>query len=138
MAPTINPGEKLMIDKLAYIYTAPKRFDIIAFNPPPVKNVDTNGVFIMRVVGLPGESIVLHSNYLVVDGQTIELPLKWKTGDTVSTNGFAVTNMYSVPSNAYFVVGDNRAIAYDSRYWGAVRRDAIIGKASLLEPRKGQ
>lgn len=120
MLPTIKPGEQVIIDKGAYLVSKPKRLDIIAFNPP----INTNWLFIMRIVGLPGESCSIASNRFTANGVMFLLPV----APTVVTNGFGITNVYVVPPDGYFVIGDNMSIANDSRYWGAVSERSIVGK----------
>jgi signal peptidase I len=136
MAPTIKAGERVRIDHTAYAVTSPKRWDVIAFTPP----FDSNSVFIMRVVGMPGETIGF-TNGITVNGQPLTPPpslsniyylADYKLPAFLGVNpppGGLVTPPPSLVSpNSYFVLGDNLTTAHDSRYWGAVSKTKILGR----------
>jgi signal peptidase I len=129
MAPTIKPNEKVIIDNTAYVATMPKRWDVVAFRPV----TDENIVWLLRVVGLPGETISITSTGLVVNGKILLMPAHLRSVTYLprsikQPNAISVQYPYSVPTNAYFLLGDNSSIANDSRYMGPVSRTQIIGK----------
>jgi len=70
MAPTIKPGEKLIVNYTAYVVAAPKRWDVVAFQPP----MFTSQTWVMRVVALPGENVSFASGGIAVNGQPLALP----------------------------------------------------------------
>ncbi len=136
MAPTIKAGERVKIDYTAYAVTSPKRWDVIAFTPP----LSSNSVFIMRVVGLPGETVAF-TNGITVNGQSLAPPPAlsniYHTADfklpafldiDPPPKGLISPQPCLVPENSYFVLGDNAANARDSRYWGPVSKTNILGR----------
>jgi len=131
MAPTIKPGEKVTVDYTAYTVAAPKRWDVVAFEPP----MFTNETWVMRVVALPGETVSFASGGITVNGQPLALPPYVTNVTYVSLdhsaligNRSTVTSPYVVPSGGHFVLGDNSTNSNDSRWWGAVPRTKIIGR----------
>jgi signal peptidase I len=137
MAPTIKAGERVKVDHTAYAVTSPKRWDVIAFTPP----FDSNAVFIMRVVGMPGETVAFASNVITVNSQPLLPPpslsniylkadyeLPAFPGPNPPLRGLVTPPPYLVPQNSYFVLGDNLTNAHDSRYWGAVSATNILGR----------
>ena len=122
MVPTMKPGEKITADYTAYVLARPKRWDVVAFEPP----MFTNQLWAMRVVGLPGETVSVSSNGLMVNGVIMSLPVYVTNVSYVSAAAFAQD--YVVPKDSYYVLGDNSANANDSRYWGAVPGRNIVGK----------
>jgi signal peptidase I len=101
----------------------PGRGDVIAFDTPPqtAQRCGTGGVFVSRVVGLPGETVALRSGAVVIDGAEQDEPYVVSRGSD--------SGGWFVPADHYLVLGDNRPNACDSRVWGALPRDNVIGKA---------
>lgn len=120
MAPQIDSGEFVLINTAAYRIGTVERGDIIAFmhdRPAP-------SVYLKRVVGLPGERVEIRRGVVFVDGRELAEPYV-RYRDDRSTDPVTVT-----PGN-YYVLGDNRSNSDDSRDWGLVPRDEIIGKAVI-------
>lgn len=120
MENTIMIGNRLIANRLAYTSTQPQRGDIVVFKFPD----DESKIFIKRVVGLPGESISGKDGQVYINGQALEESY--------------VTSMLSedfgpfmIPDDSYFLMGDNRSISFDARYWNNkfVKSDKILGKA---------
>ena len=118
MEPHISSGEYVLINTLAYRFTTPKRGDIVAFR----HDGDTPEVYIKRIVGLPGDRVRIDRGALYVDGQ-LESENYVRFADTRSFREVVV------PPGAVYVLGDNRANSEDSRFFGPVSDDHIIGKA---------
>jgi len=126
MSPTFETGEYLIVDQLTYRFEEPERGDVVIFRFPN----DPSKYFIKRIIGLPGEivqlangvttiiqpstqtEIILDEEYLITD----------KTDDHISI---------TLSSDEYFVMGDNRSASSDSRVWGPVPRENIVGRALL-------
>lgn len=121
MIPTIQEGNRIIGNRLAYINSDPKRGDIVVFYYPD----DESQKFIKRIIGLPGETIYITDGIVYIDGQ----PLDESEYLTVETYG--VSGPFTIPDNCYFMMGDNRNSSNDSRFWGNhfVSRDKIIAKA---------
>ncbi|MBD2211925.1 signal peptidase I [Nostoc linckia FACHB-104] len=123
MEPTIQPNDRLIIDKISYDFSNPNRGDIVVFNPTKIlRSEHYNEAFIKRVIGLPGEKVEVKNGRVYIN----DSPLK--------ENYIEATPNYQwgpviVPANSYLVLGDNRNDSYDSHYWGFVPRHNIIGKA---------
>ena len=122
MQPTLFPGDYVIVNKLAYRFnSSPERGDVIVFRYPP--DPDTTP-YIKRIIGLPGDQIHIADGKVTVNGQVlIEAYLK------VNTN---IGGDWNVPSGELFVMGDNRNNSSDSRKWGFVPLENIIGRAELI------
>lgn len=121
MRPSLNNNQFVLVNKLAYLFHAPERGDVIVFHWP----VDTTKDLIKRVIGLPGDTIVTTINTVQVNGVVLKEPY---ISMPVNPGG----KTWVVPPNDYFVLGDNRPVSDDSRDWGYVPRSYIIGKAVLV------
>jgi len=131
MAPTITAGEKVTIDYTAYAIAAPKRWDVVAFEPP----MWTNQIFAMRIVALPGETVAFATGGVTVNGLPLVPPPYLTNVNYVSLDhsaligaGRRAPSPYVVPSRSYFVLGDNSTNSNDSRMWGAVPLSNIVGR----------
>lgn len=125
MLPNFQDQEYILTDKLTYQREDPKRFDVVVFHAPPPFDSD----FIKRIIGLPGEKIKILGGYVYINGIKLDevfLPSEYKT----SERSFLREDVeYQIPENYYFLMGDNRDGSSDSREWGPVGRNAIVGKA---------
>lgn len=131
MQPTIKPGEKVTVDYTAYAIGAPKRWDVVAFRPP----LSTNEIWLIRIVGLPGESLSFATGGISINGQPLILPSRVTNVAYVSLDhpallghGSRIASPYVVPSGCYFVLGDCSTNSNDSRMWGALPRTNIVGR----------
>jgi len=138
MVPTIFVGDHFFLDKIAFPGNFPEavrgwlprrqinRGDIIAFRPPPSVGIPTP--FVKRVIGVPGDIVEIRNRILYLNDEPMEEPYKIHVS---STGGFNQGDNYgptTVPADQFFVMGDNRDNSNDSRFWGFVDRDSIIGK----------
>lgn len=121
MEPSLHNNEYVLVNKLSYLFHAPERGDVIVFHWP----IDTSKDLIKRVIGLPGDVITIDSKNVRIDGVLLNEPY---ISAPANPSGFKGV----VPPNDYFVMGDNRIISDDSRDWGFVPRDFIIGKAVMV------
>ena len=139
MVPTVNPGEYVLIDKISPRFEDYQRGDIVVFQPP--KGFGQGGVpFIKRVIGLPGDTVSLENGRVFVKpagGSPIRLEepyvvraIDGAAAPTLPKNADG-TSSWTVPAGTYFVMGDNRPNSQDSRFFGPVDRELIIGRAWL-------
>ena len=139
MVPTVNPGEYVLIDKISPRFQDYQRGDIVVFQPP--QGFGQGGVpFIKRVIGLPGDTVSLENGRVFVTpagGSPIRLeePYVVRAVDggaapTLPKNADG-TSTWTIAPGTYFVMGDNRPDSQDSRFFGPVNRELIIGRAWL-------
>jgi signal peptidase I len=121
MLPTFNNEEHVLVNKLAYVLGPPKDGQIIVFHPPVP---DDTIPFIKRIVATPGQTVSIRSGYLYVDGKKVPQPYieYW------DPSSFDATHPVKVPPGHVFVLGDNRPVAEDSRYFGMVPIGSIVGQ----------
>ncbi len=125
MEDTFHNNEYLIVDQLTYRFEEPKRGDVIIFRYPR----DPSKFFIKRVIGLPGETISIDGGTVTIisgeypDGLTLTEPYTYTETDSHLTE--------TMDEGEYFVMGDNRNASSDSRVWGTLREDEIIGRALL-------
>jgi signal peptidase I len=118
MEPGLHTDEFVMVDKVAYLFSEPQRGDVIVFHYP----LDTSKDFIKRVVGIPGDTIQTTSTEVIVDGQVLREPY-------ISQPFNFESHAWTLGTDQFFVMGDNRDNSLDSRTWGPLDKSYIIGKA---------
>ena len=130
MKPTFMEEDKIFVDKLSYRFHAPKRGDIIVFKYP----LDRKKDFVKRLAGLPGESIEIRKGVLMVDGKPMtDPPFSWNTYYNVEGWEYGKSGqVIRVPDGHYFALGDNSAHSADSRQWGFVPKNDLVGKAFMI------
>ena len=160
MEDTLLIGDHLLVDKLAYAPSGPiskyilpyeqiKRGDIIVFRYP----IDIRQTFVKRVIGVPGDHIRIENKQLIINGNRLTEPYKYHKTDYIDSYrdnfpGDPNVHLYEpadamlrdqvqnnevvVPAGSYFAMGDNRDSSLDSRYWGFVPRENIIGKPLII------
>jgi len=134
MDTTFQDGQYLIIDELSYDFHAPQRGDVIVFKYPDTPQAtagqnDLGKYLIKRVIGLPGETVIVNENTVTIK-------------NAANPNGFVLNEPYvssdlgthqedvtvTLSSSQYFVMGDNRAVSYDSRLWGPLPKSDITGR----------
>ena len=140
MIPTLNPGDLILTSNRAYKSEQPRRGDIVVFTTRDIGEIarrsgEPETIYVKRVVGLPGDRLEISDATLRVNGIPTtfgdpEKPLQYfEMGKWLQSNG---SEPYSVPENCYFVLGDNSRNSYDSRFWGPIRREAILGRVTKI------
>jgi signal peptidase I len=135
MIPTLQIGDRILVDKFLFNYHDLTRGDIVVFDRPPADTFcgADEADLVKRVIGLPGQTIWSKGNAVFIDGKRIDesyLP----ANDPLGTKPIA---RQKIPPNDYFVMGDNRSISCDSRYWGPVPGRLIVGRVVLIWWRAG-
>lgn len=123
MFPTFDDGEYLIIDELSYNFKKPHRNDVIVFHYP--KN--EKQYFIKRIIGLPNETVLIKDGVVTIKNQ--EFPDGFVLEENYLNEQFSTNGIYTNGENDYFVMGDNRNHSSDSRIWGKVSEDLIVGRA---------
>lgn len=125
MFPTFKDGEYLLTDKVTYKTRLPKDGDVIVFKAPINENFD----FIKRILGTPGDTLMVQDGHFVRNGKV--LPEPYLPADYTTQPGQFLQEgvEFTVPPGTVFAVGDNRSHSSDSRDWGPVPYQNIIGKA---------
>ncbi len=122
MEPTLQIQDYIFASKLNYRFQEPKRGDIVVFKYP----VDTNRYFVKRLIAVGGETVAFRNSQLLINGQPVSedyLPPGLRIPDY---------GPVEVPAGNYFMMGDNRNNSSDSREWGFVPRNLIVGKEVFI------
>ena len=131
MDPTVEMGDRLLIDKLSHHWQSPERGEIIAFEPPKtLKEMRPQATqpFVLRIVGVPGDRLQILEGKLFLNGKAQPEPYLQEA----ATYDMAEV---TIPEGTYFVLGDNRNDSFDSSIWGIVPEDKIMGRArSVVYP----
>lgn len=124
MENTILTGDRLIGNRLAYLFEEPERGDIVIFKYPD----DESQNFVKRIIGVPGDVIQISDGHVYVNGEQLEEDY---LREPMNSDGEELT--YVVPADCYFMLGDNRNNSKDSRYWNNtfVSKDKIIAKVSF-------
>ena len=119
MEPTLRPGDFFLVNRLAYRSHRPAAGDVVA-----VYALDREDVWVKRVVAGPGDVVALRAGTLYRNGRPVREPYARKSRQAMLR--------VKVPAGRFFVLGDNRDNSEDSRTWGTLKRDLIIGKVALI------
>ena len=129
MFPNFHDKEYILTDKVSYKFGDPKRGDVVVFHAPATANCPegTGCDFIKRVIALPGETIELREHTYYVNGQA--LPEPYLPPENVTNGGpFLQGRVVTLGPDEYFVSGDNRPHSSDSRVWGPITKEEIVGR----------
>ncbi|MDK2822149.1 MAG: signal peptidase [Clostridia bacterium] len=122
MEPTLLINDRIIVTRFSYWFNEPQRGDVVVFKYP----LDPKKDYVKRLIGLPGEKIQIINSKLYINDILVEesyLPEGLKFGDF---------GPIQVPEGNYFMMGDNRNNSSDSRVWGFVEEDLLIGKAQFI------
>jgi signal peptidase I len=126
MLPGLKEGDLLLVNRTAYLFQAPERGDIIAFQSPTTPDTE----LLKRVVALPGERVRIEQGTVLVDDRPLTEP--YAAPGVAEGEPYPASDWASVvPSDSYFVLGDNRAVSLDSRLGWFVSANQIVGRAWL-------
>jgi len=143
MEPTIRPDERIQVQMNAYRSLPPQRWDVVVFTPPmrsvPAGTVFSDlGIWTFRIVGTPGDIITFDDTQLLINGsvpsdrpsEIRHIQYKKTTAAGVPERWCSPTYPLTIPEGQYFVLGDNPDHANDSRSWGLLPRERILGKVA--------
>jgi signal peptidase I len=127
MEPTFETGQYLIVDQLSYRFNEPQRGDVVIFRLP----AEPSRFLIKRLIGLPGETVKIEgenvyikesgeeeAEFVEINNDFIEFPKEANINEDLS-------------EDEYFVLGDNRVVSLDSRYFGAIKEEFIVGRALI-------
>lgn len=135
MRPGLHTDELLVVNLLTYHFGSPRRGDVVVLHPPG----DDNSQYVKRIIGLPGDTIVLTPDSVSVDGTSLHEPYTQATAPNQGMNvggclDFSATSQIRIvlQRDQYYVMGDNRRDSLDSRCFGPVTGERLIGKAEVV------
>jgi signal peptidase I len=123
MSPTLIAGDLFMLNRFAYLTREPQRGELVVLKDP-----ETGDLIVKRIVGLPCETVMMQNEVAYINGR--RLPEPYATRST-QANRTQFSKPTVVPRGCYFVLGDNRTRSLDSRTFGPIKRDSILGVISL-------
>lgn len=130
MEPTLQPGDRILALRMGF---TPKEGDIVVFKPPPTAVRDTDHRdLVKRIIGMPGDAVWSVGNTIYVNGHKLKGSWLVPNEPIGPPIGYQV-----VPKGQYFMLGDNLAPSYDSRYWGTVPRSDIVAKVECVVWQRG-
>lgn len=125
MLPTLQVGDRLVVEKISYRFHPPEFGDIVVFDPPPQlqeQGYSKDQAFIKRIIGRPGQTIAIKNGKVYLDNQPLQESYIADAPNYTMTAG-------TVPENSFFVMGDNRNNSNDSHVWGFLPKEYILGRA---------
>lgn len=125
MLPTLEQGDRLVIEKISYHFHPPAQGDIVVFQPPiqlQMQGYDKNQAFIKRVIGEPGRTVAVQNGVVYLDDRSIK-------EDYIDRSPDYQLPTVEVPQGKLFVMGDNRNNSDDSHIWGFLPQENVIGRA---------
>jgi signal peptidase I len=132
MEHTLEPDQCVLIDELTRHFRSYTRGDIVVFNPPPGWTPLTDGTpYIKRAIGIGGDTVAIRGGAVYVNGAQLTEPYLYSEGGRLGPTEPQGLDQWLVPTGQLFVMGDHRAVSADSRAFGTVPTDAVIGRAWL-------
>ncbi|MDA8399125.1 MAG: signal peptidase I [Actinomycetota bacterium] len=126
MEPTLKPNDRILVNKLSYLFHPPREGNIVVFAKPPNVLLPSNiKDLVKRVIGLPGQTIWSSDGHVFVNGHRLSEPF---LPSGTATHGI---RRQTIPPHEYFVMGDNRSNSEDSRVFGPIPRSLIVGQVMV-------
>lgn len=125
MQPNFFENDRLIVEKISYRFSEPKRGDVIVFKYPENEDIS----LIKRIIGLPGETLTIKDNNIYINDQLLTEPYVKDQESTVPNAVIKENTPFVINPNEYVVMGDNRLESGDSRQWGTISDTHIIGRA---------
>lgn len=132
MAPQLLSGDHVLLTTNLYHKNSIRRGDIVAFESPKFKDSNNLAIkYIQRIVGLPGETLEIKDNQVFINGEKLKEDYAFwdKELEYLNYYGGKDQSLVNIPQGKYFLLGDNRYNSFDSRYFGYIDEDKILGRA---------
>ena len=132
MAPAVSAGDHILMENFTFLFAKPHRGDIIVFKSAGIPVLPQSQLYVKRIAGEPGDRLRISEGRLFINEQPVSLSNA--LGEIlynlpIGAEKSALTDTI-VPNGCYFVLGDNATNSFDSRFWGSVPRENIIGRAA--------
>jgi signal peptidase I len=127
MEPNFHNGDYILTEKVSYKFSNPQRGQVIVFQAPNREDSD----YIKRVIGLPGETLKVIDGKIYINGKPLDEAYEPTSFQTFSGRFLKENQEFTVPEGHFFVFGDNRSHSSDSREFGPVDKNLIIGRALI-------
>ena len=140
MEPTLPQGSRFAVDDAAFSGKGPERFSLVIFEyqsntfNEPVQAPAVGTQICYRVIGLPGEKVEITESGVLINGELLRGPARVQYEPAPASERYTRFNTLQLSEDGYFLLGDNSRRAWDSRYWGEVKRDQILGRVVPRTP----
>jgi signal peptidase I len=131
MRDTIQDGQFILVDRLTPHFDPYHRGDIVVFRPPPNNETGTGDPFIKRIIAVGGDTVAIHDGKVFVNGIELNEPYVFTVGGVPQATTSGDLSSWTIAPGELFVMGDHRAASSDSRVFGPIKVDAVIGRAWL-------
>src|SRR5580658_4649711 len=133
MVPTLGVYDRILVQKAFFSWHDIREGDIVVFSHPPLDHCggSQEGDLVKRVIALPGQTIYSSGNHIYVNGRLLAEPYL-PENDPLGLPIASRQHPYRVPAGEFYMLGDNRGISCDSRYWGPIKGSSMIGKVVLV------
>ena len=126
---TIQVNDRIVAFRLSYLFRPPARYDIVVFRGPEGDPT----LYVKRIIGLPGDSLIIVDGHVYVSGSTLPLRYDFVKGELIGNFGVenpatGTLEPFIIPEGHFFVLGDYRTNSLDSRQWGYVPQERILGR----------
>ncbi len=122
MDDTFKDGDYVLVDKISYRFKNPHVGDVVVFDPPA--SAENASRFIKRIIATPGESVEVKANDTYINNNKV-------TENFIDYPSKKISPSILLKKDEYFVMGDNRLVSYDSRYWGPIVKDELQGRVLI-------
>ncbi|MBI5139664.1 signal peptidase I [Candidatus Nomurabacteria bacterium] len=129
MFPTFEDGNYLIVDEISYKLENPNRYDVVIFKYPDPNPENKTKYYIKRIIGLPGETIIIDGSSVFIKNK--ENPDGFEIDQPYVKNQAKNNLQIELKDSEYFVMGDNRSASSDSRSWGPLPKENLVGRALL-------
>ena len=128
MFPTFKDKEQLVAEKLTLKYKKPERGEVVIFEHPTQKGE----LIIKRIIGMPGERLIIKNGSVYINDNILNEPYLAKGTVTEGNVLIKENNEFVIPDNNYVLMGDNRGKSTDSRYWGTININGMVGRGLFV------